>query len=194
MISRTDGKLTLGAHSVKRVAHGLNVLGLETETTGSRSWHRGATDVRSGAARGQRMCDYLNREGPDPKGKCLGPGPTQGQRRLTLRDQLRVSPVCNEIPYLRGYRSHRAVAYAGVSTARRSLPRRRWALGPPPVSGRGRSSRLLRWQQCLSSLAVLRFSTSCQSLGGLLTPGSPGYLQNLREPRQWSIQPQWSQQ
>jgi len=31
LISRTDGKLKLGAHSVKRVAHGLNVLGLESE-------------------------------------------------------------------------------------------------------------------------------------------------------------------
>ena len=74
LISRTDGKLKLGAHSVKRVAHGLNVLGLESESTGSRSWHRGATDVRSGAVPGQRMCDYLNREGPDPKGSVWGRG------------------------------------------------------------------------------------------------------------------------
>jgi hypothetical protein len=72
LISRTDGKLKLGGHSVKRVAHGLNVLGLESESTGSRSWHRGATDVRSGA--GQRMCDYLNREGPTPRGSVLGRG------------------------------------------------------------------------------------------------------------------------
>jgi hypothetical protein len=33
LISRTDGKLKLGAHSVKRVAHGSNVLGLESEST-----------------------------------------------------------------------------------------------------------------------------------------------------------------
>jgi hypothetical protein len=39
LISRTDGKLKLAAHSVKRVAHGSNVLGLENEITGSRSWH-----------------------------------------------------------------------------------------------------------------------------------------------------------
>ena len=37
LISRTDGKLKLGAHSVKCLAHGFNVLGLESETTGSRS-------------------------------------------------------------------------------------------------------------------------------------------------------------
>jgi hypothetical protein len=48
LISRTDGKLKLAAHSVKRVAHGSNVLGLESETTGSRSWHLGVTDVEAG--------------------------------------------------------------------------------------------------------------------------------------------------
>jgi hypothetical protein len=74
LISRTDGKLKLGAHSVKCVAHGLNVLGLESESTGSGSWHRGATDMRSGAIPGQRMCDYLNREGAGPEGKCSGLG------------------------------------------------------------------------------------------------------------------------
>jgi hypothetical protein len=49
LISRADGKLKLVAHSVECVAHGSNVLGLESVSTGSRSWHLGATDVRSGA-------------------------------------------------------------------------------------------------------------------------------------------------
>ena len=68
VISRTDGKLKLGAHSVKRVAHGFNVLGLESETTGSRSWHREATDVLSGAVPCQRVCDYpKNAKAPTPR-------------------------------------------------------------------------------------------------------------------------------
>jgi hypothetical protein len=113
----------------------LNVLGLESDSTGSRSWHRGATDVRSGAVRGQRMCDYLNREGPDPKGKCLGPGPTQGQRRLTLRDQLRVSPGCNEIPYLRGCRPRRRGAAASASM-------------PPPPPTRFRAAAAVAQEKC----------------------------------------------
>ena len=37
LVSRAGGKLKLGAHSVKCLAHGFNVLGLESETTGSRS-------------------------------------------------------------------------------------------------------------------------------------------------------------
>ena len=51
LISRTDGELKLGAHSVKRVAHGLNVLVLESESTGSRSWHFEATACGVGPSR-----------------------------------------------------------------------------------------------------------------------------------------------
>jgi hypothetical protein len=78
LISRTDGKLKLAAHSVKRVAHGLNVLGLESETTGSRSWHLGATDLRSWGRPRPADVRLPEPRSTDPKGKCLGPGPTQG--------------------------------------------------------------------------------------------------------------------
>jgi TolB-like protein len=49
-ISQADGQLKLGAHGFKRPVHGADLLGLESETTGSRSWHRGAAGVWSGAA------------------------------------------------------------------------------------------------------------------------------------------------
>jgi hypothetical protein len=99
LVSRTDGKLKLGAHSVKRVAHGFEVLGLESNRMGSGSWHRGVADVWSGAVLGQRMCDYLNREGPDPKGKCSGPGATtrsvfDAVRRAKLNDPAAISLGC----------------------------------------------------------------------------------------------------
>jgi hypothetical protein len=45
--SRARGKLKLGAHGFKRPVHGLNVLGLESEVTGSGPWHRGAASVCS---------------------------------------------------------------------------------------------------------------------------------------------------
>jgi hypothetical protein len=85
-----DGAAAVRA--VKRVAHGFEVLGLKSDPMGSRSWHVGATDVRSGAIPGQRMCDYLNREGPDPKGKCSGRGPTQG-RFLAPSGELNTDPA-----------------------------------------------------------------------------------------------------
>ena len=44
-ITRADGELEPGAHGFKRPVHGLNVLGFESESTGSGSWHRGAADV-----------------------------------------------------------------------------------------------------------------------------------------------------
>jgi hypothetical protein len=43
-IFRAHGKLELDAHSVKRLVHGLNMLGLESESMGSRSWHHGVAD------------------------------------------------------------------------------------------------------------------------------------------------------
>jgi hypothetical protein len=64
-IARADGELKPGAHGSKRPVHGLNVLGLENESTGSGSWHLGVTDVWSGAVPGQRMCDDLNCEGTE---------------------------------------------------------------------------------------------------------------------------------
>jgi hypothetical protein len=90
--SRARGKLKLGAHGSKRPLHGFNVLGLEIENSGSGSWHLGVTDVWSGAVPGQRLCDYLNCEGPDPKGKFLGPGPAQG-RFLTPQGGLKTDPA-----------------------------------------------------------------------------------------------------
>jgi hypothetical protein len=73
LISRTDGKLKLAAHSVKRVAHGSNVLGLESETTGSRSWHLGATDVEAGRPRpaNERLPEPRR---PRPQGEVFGVG------------------------------------------------------------------------------------------------------------------------
>jgi hypothetical protein len=44
-IFRGHRELKLGAHSLKGPVHGLNVLGLEGKSAGSRSWHRGATDL-----------------------------------------------------------------------------------------------------------------------------------------------------
>ena len=41
VISRTDGKVEPRARSIERLAHGFNVLGLESEGLGSRFWHRG---------------------------------------------------------------------------------------------------------------------------------------------------------
>ena len=62
------------------------------------------TDVRG-------KCDYLNPEGPDPGGSVRGRGQHKAgffgavrrAKKLTLRDQLRVSSGYDEIPYLRGY-------------------------------------------------------------------------------------------
>jgi hypothetical protein len=46
LIFRTGRKLKPCAHSIKRLAHSFNVRGLESDTMGSGSWHRGAADVR----------------------------------------------------------------------------------------------------------------------------------------------------
>jgi hypothetical protein len=73
LVSRAGRKLKLGAHRAKCLAHGVNVLGLESESTGSWSWHRGATDVRSGAVYGHRRY-YLNRKAPTPRGSVRGRG------------------------------------------------------------------------------------------------------------------------
>ena len=48
VISRTDGKLKSGACNLERLAHGFNVLGLESESMRSGSWHRGAAAVCGG--------------------------------------------------------------------------------------------------------------------------------------------------
>jgi hypothetical protein len=50
-ITRADGELEPGAHGFKRLVHGLNVLGLESESTGSGSWHHGAGDLGWGRTR-----------------------------------------------------------------------------------------------------------------------------------------------
>jgi hypothetical protein len=50
LIAGTGGKLKPRAGSIECLAHGFNMLGLESESTGSRFWHRGVTDVWSGAA------------------------------------------------------------------------------------------------------------------------------------------------
>jgi hypothetical protein len=91
-ITRADGELEPGAHRFKRPLHGFNVLGLESESTGSGSWHLGVADLWSGAVPGERLCDYLSCEGPDPKGKFLGPGPAQG-RFLTPQGGLKTDPA-----------------------------------------------------------------------------------------------------
>jgi hypothetical protein len=78
-IAQADGELEPGAHGSKRPLHGFNVLGLESESSGSGSWHLGVTDVWSGAVPGERLCDYLNCEGPDPKGKFWGRGQHKGR-------------------------------------------------------------------------------------------------------------------
>ena len=41
-ISQADRELKLGAHGFKRPVHGADLLGLESESAGSGSWHRGA--------------------------------------------------------------------------------------------------------------------------------------------------------
>jgi hypothetical protein len=41
-ISQVDGALKLGAHRFKRLVHDADLLGLESESTGSGSFHRGA--------------------------------------------------------------------------------------------------------------------------------------------------------
>jgi hypothetical protein len=43
-ISQADGALKLGAHRFKRLVHDADLLGLESESTGSGSFHRGAAD------------------------------------------------------------------------------------------------------------------------------------------------------
>jgi hypothetical protein len=48
--SRARGKLKPGAHSVKRLVHGLNAFGLESEIMGSGPWHHGVADVCSRVA------------------------------------------------------------------------------------------------------------------------------------------------
>ena len=45
VISRTDGKLKSRARNVERLAHGFNMLGLESESARSGSWHRRANDL-----------------------------------------------------------------------------------------------------------------------------------------------------
>jgi hypothetical protein len=49
LISRTRGKLKLGARSVERPAHGFNVVGLESESMASGFWHRGVACVERNA-------------------------------------------------------------------------------------------------------------------------------------------------
>jgi hypothetical protein len=68
VISRTDGKLKPRTRNVECLAHGFNVLGVERESMGRGSWHRGA--YRCGAT--LSPADELRR--PDPKGKSWGQG------------------------------------------------------------------------------------------------------------------------
>jgi hypothetical protein len=49
--SRASGELKLGAHSVKRLMHGLNAFGLESESAGSGSWHGGVAECALGSPR-----------------------------------------------------------------------------------------------------------------------------------------------
>ena len=60
VISRTDEKFKPRTRNVERLAHGFNVLGLESEGLGSRFWHRGITDVsrraKRSSLRSQRRC------------------------------------------------------------------------------------------------------------------------------------------
>jgi hypothetical protein len=90
-IARADGELEPGAHGSKSPVHGLNAFGLESESTESGSWHHGVTDLWSGAVPGQRMCDYLDCEGPDPKGKFWGQGQHKG--RFFAAGELRTDPA-----------------------------------------------------------------------------------------------------
>ena len=50
VISRTDGKLESRARNVERLAHGFNMLGLESESARSGLWHRRVTDGMEWAA------------------------------------------------------------------------------------------------------------------------------------------------
>jgi hypothetical protein len=45
LISGTGGKLKPRARGVERLAHGFNLLGLESEGLGSRFWHRRGVEV-----------------------------------------------------------------------------------------------------------------------------------------------------
>jgi hypothetical protein len=68
VISRADGKLKPRTRSVERLAHGFNVLGVKSESMGSRFWHRGAYPVWSDAVSRRRTAT------PRPQGEVLGRG------------------------------------------------------------------------------------------------------------------------
>src|SRR6516165_7142016 len=64
-IFRARGQLELGAHSLKGPVHGLNVLGLVSESSGNGPYHHGAADGLElaahrhlhGTTRCRQMCD-----------------------------------------------------------------------------------------------------------------------------------------
>ena len=80
LVSGAGGKLKAGADSAKCLVHGFNLLGLESESTGSGSWHGGAIDALNGHAPDRRhatadcsqMCDRHEELNPRRPPRPLG--------------------------------------------------------------------------------------------------------------------------